>query len=304
MRVGTDAHQRAGSGAWRWLAVALASAAGLGLAGCGDAGTTPQAAPIVITTESEGPGPLVVWSEAPTATPSAPAAVASEAPAAARPTADSTAPQSTARQRTAPAPKSQSTGPGAGTVLAQLATLPVKGRAPKTGYERSRFGSGWKDPDHNGCDGRNDILRRDLTAIVARPGTQGCVITSGVLHDPYTGTFINFVRGQGTSNAVQIDHVVALSDAWQKGAQQLGAGQRLQLANDPLNLLAVDGPANASKGDGDAATWLPPQTSYRCAYVARQTAVKAKYGLWVTRAERDAIKRIVTAQCPRQKALR
>lgn len=203
----------------------------------------------------------------------------------------------------APAPKKPATGPAAGTVLAQLASLPVKGRAPKTGYERSNFGSGWKDPDRNGCDGRNDILRRDLASVVARPGTQGCIITSGILKDPYTGTFINFVRGQGTSNAVQIDHVVALSDAWQKGAQQLGADQRIALANDPLNLLAVDGPTNASKGDGDAATWLPPRKSYRCAYVARQTAVKAKYGLWVTTAERDAIARIITTQCPDRKAL-
>ncbi len=219
-------------------------------------------------------------------------------------TAGSAAVQTPAPKRSAPASKKRSEGPAAGTVLAQLATLTVKGRAPKTGYERSNFGSGWKDPDRNGCDGRNDILRRDLTAVVARPGTQGCVITSGILHDPYTGKFIDFVRGQGTSNAVQIDHVVALSDAWQKGAQQLGADERIALANDPLNLLAVDGPTNASKGDGDAATWLPPRKSYRCAYVARQTAVKAKYGLWVTRAERDVIQRIVTKQCPGQKALR
>lgn len=189
-------------------------------------------------------------------------------------------------------------------MLAQLATLPVKGRAPKTGYERSQFGSGWKDPDRNGCDARNDILRRDMNALVARPGTQGCIITSGILPDPYTGTAISFVRGQGTSNAVQIDHVVALSDAWQKGAQQLTADQRLELANDPLNLLAVDGPTNGSKSDGDAATWLPPRKSFRCTYVARQTAVKAKYGLWVTQAEHDAIKRVVTTQCPERKALR
>jgi len=223
----------------------------------------------------------------------------------------STPAQTPARKRSAPATektaapatRKPAAGPAAGTVLAQLASLPVKGRAPKTGYERSNFGSGWKDPDHNGCDGRNDILRRDLTSVVARPGTQGCIITSGILNDPYTGTFINFVRGQGTSNAVQIDHVVALSDAWQKGAQQLGVDQRIALANDPLNLLAVDGPTNASKGDGDAASWLPPRKAYRCAYVARQTAVKAKYGLWVTKAEHDAIARVVTAQCPARKVV-
>src|SRR5947199_120048 len=82
------------------------------------------------------------------------------------------------------------------------------------------------------------------------------------------------VRGQRTSAAVQIDHVVALSDAWQTGAQLLPALERARLANDPVELLAVDGPTNEAKGDGDAATWLPPNKPFRCAYVARQIAVK------------------------------
>lgn len=123
------------------------------------------------------------------------------------------------------------------------------------------------------------------------------------LRDPFTGETIDFVRGQGTSTLVQIDHVVALSDAWQKGAQLLSAEERLDFANDPLNLLAVDGPTNASKGDGDAATWLPPNKGFRCDYVARQTAVKAKHGLWMTRAEHDAIHRILSTQCPGHKAV-
>jgi hypothetical protein len=187
-------------------------------------------------------------------------------------------------------------------VLAQLASIEIKGRAPKTGYDRDLFGAGWKDPDRNGCDARNDILGRDLLDTTAKPGTHGCVITTGTLHDPFIGKTIDFVRGQGTSTKVQIDHVVALSDAWQKGAQQLDAVERLEFANDPLNLLAVDGPTNASKGDGDAATWLPPNKVFRCDYVARQTAVKAKHGLWMTRAERDAIHAIITNQCPSQGA--
>ncbi|CEI24278.1 HNH endonuclease [Propionibacterium freudenreichii] len=170
-----------------------------------------------------------------------------------------------------------------------LNTLPVKGRAPKTGYERSEFGTAWKDVDHNGCDTRNDILARDLTDKVYKPGTHDCVVASGVLHDPYTGTTIHFTRGQNTSTAVQIDHVVALSDAWQKGAQQLSADLRTQLANDPLNLLAVDGPTNQQKSDGDAATWLPPNKAFRCTYVTHQVQVKAKYSLWVTQAEKAAI---------------
>ena len=181
--------------------------------------------------------------------------------------------------------------------LEVLATLPVKGRAPKTGYSRDQFGPAWSDVDHNGCDTRNDMLRRDLTALALRPGTRDCVVLSGVLADPYTATAINFLRGNTTSTAVQIDHVVALSDAWQKGAQQLSPAQRLSFANDPLNLLAVDGPANQSKSDGDAATWLPPNKSYRCDYVARQISVKSSYGLWVTQAEHDAMARVLS-DCP------
>ncbi|PRZ40891.1 excalibur calcium-binding domain-containing protein [Antricoccus suffuscus] len=183
-------------------------------------------------------------------------------------------------------------------ITALLETLPVKGRSPETGYDRDLFGSSWTDDvmvdgGHNGCDTRNDILRRDLVEITLKPGSNGCTVLSGTLNDPYTGTAIPFVRGEGTSTAIQIDHVVALLDAWQKGAQQLSAQQRTDLANDPMNLQAVDGPTNEAKGDGDAATWLPPDKSYRCTYVSRQVQVKAKYGLWVTTAERDAIVKIL-----------
>jgi hypothetical protein len=181
--------------------------------------------------------------------------------------------------------------------LQVLATLPVKGRAPKTGYSREQFGPAWSDVDHNGCDTRNDVLRRDLKTVALKPGTHDCVVLSGVLNDPYTAALIHFLRGKTTSTAVQIDHVVALSDAWQKGAQQLSPAQRLSLANDPLNLLAVDGPANQRKSDGDAATWLPPNKSYRCNYVARQISVKSSYRLWVTQAEHDAMARVL-ADCP------
>lgn len=199
---------------------------------------------------------------------------------------------------TAPAPTMASREARQAEVLAQLDGLDVKGRAPRTSYERDLFGRGWKDSDRNGCDARNDVLRRDLENAVAKPGTQGCVILSGLLQDPFTGNSIEFIRGQDTSTEVQIDHVIALSDAWQKGAQLLDPEERVEFANDPLNLLAVDGPTNSAKGDGDAATWLPPNRGFRCDYVARQRAVKAKYELWVTAAERDAIRRIVTTQCP------
>lgn len=188
-----------------------------------------------------------------------------------------------------------SDAPEVSAALATLDTLEVKGRAPKTGYSRDQFGPAWEDVDRNGCSTRNDILDRDLTQVQKDP--DGCKVKTGVLNDPYTGKTIDFVAGQGTSDDVQIDHVVALSDAWQKGAQQLSAADRLTFANDPLNLLAVDGPMNQAKGDGDAATWLPPNRSYWCPYTARQVEVKSKYHLWVTQAEHDRIKEILS-DCP------
>lgn len=184
-----------------------------------------------------------------------------------------------------------------GDAAAALATLAIKGRAPRTGYDRDQFGTRWADVDRNGCDQRNDVLARDLTDETFKPGTRDCVVLTGTFADPYTGTTIAFQRGQDTSDDVQIDHVVALSDAWQKGAQQLDADTRELIGNDPLNLMAADGPTNQAKGDGDAATWLPPNREFRCAYVARQVAVKARYGLWVTQAERDAIARVLSG-CP------
>ncbi len=181
------------------------------------------------------------------------------------------------------------------TAIKVLGQISVKGRAPKTGYSRAQFGAAWTDVDHNGCDTRNDILTRDLVSKVYRSG--GCIVASGILHDPYSGTDISFTRGAGTSLAVQIDHVVALSDAWQKGAFKLTLTQRTAFANDPLNLLAVMGRLNSQKSDSDAASWLPPLKSYRCKYVARQVAVKAKYGIWMTSAEKTAITGILS-KCP------
>jgi hypothetical protein len=173
-----------------------------------------------------------------------------------------------------------------------LEGIVVKGRAPKTGYARARFGQGWIDVNRNGCDTRNDILQRDLSAVELRAGNP-CVVERGRLVDPYSGETTAFVKGNSTSTAVQIDHVVALSDAWQKGAQSWTEEERIQFANDPANLLAVGQRLNQQKGDGDAATWLPPKKSFRCEYVSRQIEVKRTYGLWVTAAERDAMARVL-----------
>lgn len=184
-----------------------------------------------------------------------------------------------------------------GSALAALADIDVKGRAARTGYDRDEFGPAWKDVDRNGCDTRNDILDRDLTDVTYRPKTHRCVVLSGVLKDKYTGRTIQFRKAKASE--VQIDHVVPLENAWVTGAFRWSETKRTQLANDPLNLLAVDGKTNSSKGSGDAATWLP-RKAYRCAYVARQVAVKKKYDAWMTRAEHDAIRDILKG-CPGQK---
>lgn len=186
------------------------------------------------------------------------------------------------------------TSPSSATALSALETLLVKGRAAKTGYARAQFGDGWQDL--NGCDTRNIILHRDLTQTVVN---EDCKVISGTLNDPYTGVAIPFTRGATTSALVQIDHVVALSNAWQTGAQQLTPEQRIALANDPLELLAVDGSANQKKSDGDAATWLPANKPFRCQYVARQIAVKQKYSLWVTDSEKQAMQTVLS-KCPDQ----
>jgi hypothetical protein len=180
--------------------------------------------------------------------------------------------------------------------LAALNNLEVKGRAAKTGYARSQFPH-WSDPDRNGCDARNDTLKRDLTNITYKVGTRDCKVIAGQLLDPFSGKVITF---SATKVVIDIDHVVALSNAWQTGAAYFDKNKRSQIANDPLNLLAVDSKLNRQKGDGDAATWLPPSKEFRCEYVARQVAVKAKYGLWVTKPEKVAIDKILST-CVGQK---
>ncbi|WP_324652350.1 GmrSD restriction endonuclease domain-containing protein [Georgenia sp. H159] len=254
----------------------------------GGAVADPPPADVATTTPSASPAPAP--SAAPAATPGAGLPSAADATPDLAPTA-TPSPDDAGPPGTADA--------AAGTALATALDLEVKGRAPRAGYDRGLFGGGWVDTDRNGCDTRNDILARDLTGVSHRPGTRDCVVVSGVLGDPYSGRRIEFVRGDETSNAVQVDHVVALSDAWQKGAQQWDSDTRVRFGNDPLNLLAVDGPLNMQKGDGDTATWLPPNRSYRCPYVARQVAVKDAYGLWVTQAEQDAMVRVL-GDCPGQ----
>lgn len=181
------------------------------------------------------------------------------------------------------------------TALEGLYALPVKGRAPKTGYTRTQFGNGWEKTGT--CDMRNRILARDLKEVTYQ--INSCVVLGGALDDPYTAKIIPFARGSSSSSLIQIDHVVALSDSWQKGAQLLTLALRQKFANDGLNLLAVDGQTNQDKSDSDAATWLPPNKPIRCPYVARQVSVKLKYSLWVTGAEKNSIENILK-DCPLQ----
>ena len=198
---------------------------------------------------------------------------------------------------TKPKPSPTSTRPAAGTALAALQELKVKGRAPKTGYARSEFGSGWATQP-TGCDTRQTVLRRDL-ANVKILATDDCTVIGGKLNDPYTGAA--FTAKTTSVDDLEADHIVPASDAWQKGAQQLSSARREAFFNDLLNLQTTLGAVNASKGDGDAATWLPPNTTYRCTYVARQIAVKTRYDLWVTKAEKAAMQRVLL-RCPTQTA--
>jgi hypothetical protein len=175
-----------------------------------------------------------------------------------------------------------------------LQTLTVKGKAPKTGYSRDSFGPAWFDVDGNNCNTRDDVLKRDLQE---RQMDGSCRVLAGVLFpDPYTGAPIRFVRGR---SLVDIDHVVALGQAWESGAAQWSFPQRVRFANDPLNLLAVSASANRQKGDREAAAWLPSNRGFRCAYIARQIAVKSKYKLSITSSEKAAMQRVL-ATCPNE----
>lgn len=177
-----------------------------------------------------------------------------------------------------------------------LEKIEVKGRAPKTGYAREEFYNGW--PIVDGCSLRQKIIKREFgeSAVL-----DGCNVVAGEYEEPYTGEYRSFASRDEISK-LQIDHVVALSDAWQKGAQNLDKSERYEIATDPLNLLAVDGAANQAKSDGDAATWLPSNKRFRCQYVARQVSVKYKYRLWVTEAEKNAIAQVLK-NCPREPAI-
>jgi hypothetical protein len=206
--------------------------------------------------------------------------------------AQSPVPPPTSGQAPQPIPQT----PGYDRARTLMAGLPVKGWDRDTDYARSRFGEAWSDDvnvefGHNGCNTRDDILRRDLAQLTVRPGT--CYAATGVLHDPYTGAEIAFTRGPDTSSTVQIDHLVSLSDAWYKGARTWDPQRRKDFANDPRNLIAVAAQPNFDKAFRDAASWLPPNAAFRCEFVARQVEVKTAYRLWVSAKEKRAMEAVL-----------
>lgn len=180
-------------------------------------------------------------------------------------------------------------------LLQQLAELEVRPSADERQphYERTQFGDGWQDLDGDGCNTRNEVLARDLESVDYRPRTNNCVVETGVLQDPYTDTTINFQHGKESSQLVQIDHVVALADAWDAGAWQWSSRQRIEFSNDHLNLLAVDGDANDEKAALTADEWLPTNKDYHCAFVSRQVLVKHKWDLSVTQAEAATMEEVL-----------
>lgn len=286
----------------------------LGLAGCGGDSGESNAEPTTVTVTAPAvtvtPPAVTVTAEPVAVTPPAvpvtaePVTVTPPAVTVTPPAVTETAPAVTVTAEASEGRGGTAPSAGSGLVVDVLVSLPVKGRAPKTGFDREEFGASWTDDvdvqgGRNGCDTRNDVLRRDLDDLAVEAGTNGCVALTGTLPDPYTGEDLPFVRGEDSGSQIHIDHLVSLNNAWQTGAGQLSAEQRQNFANDPLNLWAVQGAANQQKSDGDAATWLPPNRGVHCDLIAHQIAVKAKYGLWVTSPEADAMHRVLSG-CPGQ----
>lgn len=183
------------------------------------------------------------------------------------------------------------------TALAGLGVGERDDRGPT--YERDRFGTAWADLDGNGCNQRDDVLLRDArpgTVVVAQQGACDHDVLAGQWRDPYTGRLLVFddLKDLGQAQAIQIDHVVPLGEAWASGAWRWSEERREQYANDLPGLLAVDGPTNASKSDDDPAAWRPRQ-SYQCRYALRWIRVKDTWGLTVDTSERNALTQMLDA---------
>lgn len=196
-----------------------------------------------------------------------------------------------------PAPAVTAAAGGGGAAVQALAGLTVHQPGPLTDYHRTAFGPAWADIDHDGCDQRSQVLRRDMTDVVLVHGT-ACTVASGTLTDPYTGKVLHY-RRSGGGDPVDVDHVVALADAWRSGASSWPASRRAALAGDPLDLLPTAAAVNRAKGDKDPSAWLPALPADRCPFAARVVAVKTRYGLSVSQTEHDALAQVL-ATCPGQ----
>jgi hypothetical protein len=176
-------------------------------------------------------------------------------------------------------------GLGAPTALLRLKRAGLVQPIPTS--SATAFGSSLSsaDPDRNGCATREDVMARDL---VNKTVTGVCNVVRGVLHDPYTGRDVTYDESV-YSGSVQIDHVVSLSEAWRAGAEQWTKPKRVQFANDPANLLAVDGRANAGKGDSGPAEWLPLNKAFRCTYARKRVQIAYAYRLHVAPADYDSL---------------
>ena len=170
----------------------------------------------------------------------------------------------------------------------------VKRRPSVAGFDRSAFGAGWKDPDRNGCDARNDMLRRSLVYPVLKAGSR-CVVVGGTLHDPYTGTDVAFTKAR--ASAVQIDHLFPLSAAWDLGASQWTSAKRVRFANDPINLVAVQGTANQAKSDQTPGAWVPVNRAYACTYIRRVALVALAYDLPLPVSDMRSMRRTAETMC-------
>ena len=180
-----------------------------------------------------------------------------------------------------------------------LDEIPSTTENPPTEYRREDdFGKAWLDVDGNYCDTRNDVLGLQLTDIEYVPVDEApsrcrrATVATGILDDPYTGQSIEFTRENPA--AVQIDHIVPLSWAWQNGAWKWTQEERIAFANDPENLLAVDGTTNQSKGNKGPSQWLPANESFRCEYVERFTTMVGTHDLSLPDDDRASLTSLLT----------
>lgn len=169
-----------------------------------------------------------------------------------------------------------------------LARLEVRPEVTSPRYERSAFRH-WVDADGDCQDTRVEVLIRE-----DRAGSRhGCRVA--------TGTWVSWLDGRTAtaSRGLDVDHLVALAEAWGSGAHAWTSSTREAFANDlgyEWSLRAVTASVNRSKSDRDPAEWLPA-ASVRCKYVSRWMAVKYRWRLSVDPLERSAILRILEGPC-------